>query len=141
MSCCAGASNGGDTRNSEVFWRLAPAAQVDAIVEFVDIFPTLVTLAGLRTLPPCPATNEAASKTKLCSEGRSLATKQQEAKRPENAQQRQYEDEDEERAAFSLWVGKAAAGFTIRRGAYRYTGERHIDHALTCSYLINPQSG
>jgi iduronate 2-sulfatase len=85
--------------------------RVEAIVEFVDIFPTLVAMAGLPALPPCPSTDEASAATKCCTQGRSLVI----------AEDGPAQDMEQERAAFSLWVGGKAAGYTIRSGMYRYT--------------------
>ncbi|CAH1799999.1 unnamed protein product [Owenia fusiformis] len=41
----------------------------DHLVEFTDIYPTLVELAGLQTIPQCP---ENSTNVKVCSEGSSL---------------------------------------------------------------------
>jgi iduronate 2-sulfatase len=93
------------------------SSRVDALVEFVDIYPTLVVMAGLPAVPVCPATDKEAAATKLCTEGRALVTKTHALRE---------EDDSGDRAAFSMWVGGEASGYTIRRGAYRYTG-RTID--------------
>ena len=45
--------------------------RTDVITELIDLFPTLVDLAGLPSLPSCPAVMDT-NKIDLCAEGMSL---------------------------------------------------------------------
>ncbi|KAK2144284.1 hypothetical protein LSH36_771g00117 [Paralvinella palmiformis] len=78
----------------------------DQLVEFVDMYPTIVEAAMLGTLPVCP---EESSHIEVCTEGTSLLplifNRQSEAS--------SY--------AFSQWPRSGKMGYTIRSSRYRYT--------------------
>ena len=76
------------------------------LTEFVDLFPTLVDAAGLKSLTECP---ENSTGIELCTEGTSLMPLISQPKTPVK------------KAAFSQYTRGKYMGYTVRTDKYRYT--------------------
>eukprot|EP01065_Artemidia_motanka_P008387 TRINITY_DN14215_c0_g1_i1.p1 TRINITY_DN14215_c0_g1~~TRINITY_DN14215_c0_g1_i1.p1 ORF type:complete len:539 (+),score=166.32 TRINITY_DN14215_c0_g1_i1:50-1618(+) len=82
-----------------------------ALVEAIDLFPTLVAAAGLADIPACPQPANRSREEWLCTEGRSLLPLVTGAAT------------EWPHAAFSQYerAGDAVMGYTVRTDTYRYT--------------------
>lgn len=89
--------------------------KTDKLVEFVDLFPTLVELADLPSMPYCPSSEESKS-VRLCTEGTSLVPLFDDpgTERWKNSVFYQYPHHRGYRNAFCM-------GYTIRTPDFRYT--------------------
>jgi arylsulfatase A-like enzyme len=85
-----------------------------ALVENVDLFPSLVELAMKETMPRCPAGNEESRHVEMCTEGLSFAPLLTQTA-PSPAQWK--------KAAFSQYsrLNEAVMGYTARIHGFRYT--------------------
>ncbi|KAK6186261.1 hypothetical protein SNE40_008331 [Patella caerulea] len=81
-------------------------AVTDQLVEFVDLFPTIVEAAGLPQLTMCP---EQSSHIDICSEGKSMVHLMK------------YPHEQWKTAAFSQYRHGHVMGYSVRTNRYRYT--------------------
>ncbi len=88
--------------------------QVDDPVELIDVFPTLITAAGLPPVPTCPANS---IEEKNCHEGMDLLSSLQNGSAPKR-----------NRAAFSQVYRNDRMGFSIRTREFRYTEYVKFDY-------------
>ena len=89
------------------------AARIPELVEFVDIFPTVVEAAGLPSLPVCPEGEERT--TELCREGTSFLPLLK------------NEDSSWKNVTFSQCQRMAFMGYSVWTPDYRYTEWVHYD--------------
>lgn len=91
--------------------------RTSALVEAIDLFPTLVSLLGLPTLPECPAKIGKSRDTMYCTEGRSLETLLQNG------------GAEWSHLAFSQYAREddAIMGYAVRTDTHRYTEWVHFN--------------
>jgi iduronate 2-sulfatase len=117
----------------------------DALVELVDIFPTLTDLAGLEPIPTCPVPS---NKVDLCTEGSSFAPLVMEMtnktvnleiswKKAVFSQYPRPSFYPQADSFYTLLRNIKIMGYSMRTNMYRYTEWVHFNHTGFCADWSN----